>query len=109
MRFKNIGVKKGEDVLCVNCYDEILAFYYESARSPESTNLWTSRFLVKLASSGFKSANFSQDQVKNCIIFLLNLFYNDNPDEYHGRGKALEELNDKEKKVLFSLLKSEVS
>ncbi len=93
----------------MNCYDEILAFYYDSARSRDSTTLWTSRFLIKLASSSFKSASFSQNQLKNCIIFLLNLFYNENADEYSGRGKALEELNDEEKEVLLSLLKSEVS
>ncbi len=101
-------LKKGEDVLCMNCYDEILTFYY-SASSPECINLWTSQFLIKLTTSSFKGANFSPEQVKNCIIFVLNLFFNENPDEYHGRGKALEELSNKEKQDLLDLLKVEVS
>ena len=92
------------------CIDRILQFYEDKSlvNTPQG-RIWLSQVLIRLMKELDEGqSNFLE--VRNCLILLLNLFTNIKaPDHYHTKGKSIEDLTEKEKRQLFSLLKSEIN
>jgi len=92
------------------CIDKILEFYQNKSLIHTSEGrIWLGRALIKLMKD-LEEGRSNFLEVRNCLILLLNLLTNiEVPDHYHRKGKSLEYLSEKEKRKVFSLLKSEVN
>ncbi len=93
----------------MECYDIILKMYRDNESVDEPSRVLdvkTSKCLINL----MKKLDKTEDKtnVKNCIILLINLFFDiEFPDHYHTKGKDLESLSAREKESLYKMLKAE--
>ncbi len=93
----------------MECYDVILKMYRDNELVEQSRvlDVKTNKCIINLMK---KLENKTKDKtdVKNCLILLINLFFNlEYPDHYHTKGKDFESLSDKEKGLVFNMLKDE--
>ena len=94
----------------MTCIDNILE-YYENKEQVDSfkAKVWISNILIRLMSE-LEAGIMNYLEARNCIILLLNLFFNfEGPDNYTKRGKSSQDLTENEKAQLFDLLKLELN
>ena len=92
----------------MDCYDSILK-NYEDQLEVEKSRVWIGKVLVKLMDD-FRQDSSNHLRIRNCLILLVNLFFNLNgPDHYHNKGKSTAELTKEEKAQLDEMLKSELN
>lgn len=91
----------------MDCIDKLLRAYNKTEKaSPDETEEKASQIIVKIMNK-FQKHNDSE-YVKNCLLLLINLFYNeDNPDYIHHQGKKVEDISPEEKSLLIKTLKTE--
>ncbi|MHA2034984.1 MAG: hypothetical protein ACW98X_01035 [Promethearchaeota archaeon] len=83
-----------------DCFDKIL----EANSKSEVTKYKVIIELMKDLENGLSNAL----RVRNCLIFLLNLSFNDAHGDYLDRiGKRSEELNEEDKFEMYKLLRWE--
>lgn len=89
----------------MDCYDRLISFYNENDNvDSDSAKVWLNSFLLRLMREFSERPDYNR--VRNCLIILVNLFYQvDSPDHYHKKGKSTSELNKDDRDVLASLLK----
>ena len=90
------------------CIDRILEFYEDQTlvKTPQG-KIHLSKILIRLMRE-LDEGHTNILEVRNCMILLLNLLTNtEAPDLYQSKGKSIEDLSEKERRQLFSLLKSE--
>jgi len=85
-------------------YDKILNFYNSKDRTEKSTVLWCNEHLVKLMQTLLKDPENSE--AENCITFIMNLFFIEDPDHYHTKGKRIDNLNQKERRIFQKLIRN---
>ncbi|MGQ4875687.1 MAG: hypothetical protein ACP6IY_16600 [Promethearchaeia archaeon] len=91
----------------MDCLDKILEYYNicENYNS-EPTKIWLAGVINKLMIDLKKSRDYSK--IKNCLILLINLFFGiENPDHLHSKGKSIDSLSKKDKKILKKILEEE--
>ncbi len=92
------------------CINRILEYYEnQSLINTPQGRIWLSQTLIRLMND-LDAGHSNFLEVRNCLILLLNLFTNiEVPDHYHTKGKSVEELSEKDRTKLFTLLKSELN
>ena len=89
----------------MDCYDAILK-NYEAQLEIEKSRVWIGKILIKLMDD-FTQDTSDQLRIRNCLILLVNLFFNVNgPDHYHKKGKGIADLSKEEKAQFDEMLKS---
>lgn len=93
----------------MDCIDRLLKAYHKTENtSPDETEEKASQIIVKIMNK-FQEHNDSE-YVKNCLLLMINLFYNkDNPDYIHSQGKEVDDISPEEKSLLVETLKTEFS
>ena len=92
----------------MDCYDKILSYYeqHEDLAS-DSSRVWLHKFLVKLMHEFNKAPDYLR--VRNCLILLVNLFFNiEFPDHYHNKGDEPEKLRQEDRDLYLQLLRQEI-
>jgi hypothetical protein len=94
----------------MDCIDNILNYYQsKDTQNLDAINSWICNILVNLLEDlvEINSQNFLR--VRNCLILLINLFFNvDYPEDLNIKGKTIEELTDDERSQVLQILKSEI-
>ncbi len=94
----------------MSCIDKILDFYnnHPVFNNPEGKE-WFGRAMVKLMNKFEKKDDKKSQEIRNCLILLLNLFNdNESPDLYSARGKDYTELSENEQDEIIDLLNNEL-
>ncbi len=94
----------------MDCFDRILEFYEKKEFfNSLQGRIWLDLIVVKLMKE-LEESPMSNDRIRNCLIFLLNLCFGiEYPDHYHTKGKSSKELTEKERKQLSDLLRVELN
>ena len=93
----------------MDCLDKILDFY-NNRDTEELRNIRVrlGKILIKLMDDLKDPVNL--DRVQNCLILLINLFFDiESPDHYHRQGKSSKELTKDELDKLNELLLKELN
>jgi len=100
---KSIG---NDDNLEQCCYLEIIEYFNERTINQEEKEIWKNHILIELMN--FLNQTNNRKLVTNAIILLLSLS-EDNPlDIYSDRGTNINQIVDKDKKLLIQNLKEEL-
>ncbi len=91
----------------MDCYDEILETYKNSHKS-KKTQLRIFKFL-NILTKPQATTKYSKLEIKNCLILLLSLFFQDESDNFNTKGKLNCELSANEKEQLGKILKTELN
>lgn len=96
-----LSFKNSCEMSYMTCYDEILSKY--ETLEGENASTWSAKYLISLMNELSKNKG-NKEQIRNCLILLINLFLNDSADHYNSRGKSSIELNAMEREILKTLL-----
>ncbi len=97
----------------MSCIDNILKCYEEKSSpslelmSLNTKSLWASKIIIRLTQN-LKQHSITNEELRNCLILVLNLFLNLNtPDYITNKGKDVSLLDPYEKEDLLNILKKE--
>ena len=93
----------------MDCLDKILNFNKsKEIKESQEIKIRLYQFLIQLMDDLKNPENI--DRVKNCMILLINLFFDvDLIDHYQSRGKSNKELSKNESKEMCELLRHELT
>lgn len=89
----------------VDCYDDILEAYEQYKVKGEGKDFQVFKSLKRVM-DGY-SDKYSDIEIRNSLILVLNLFLNYDTDYVSKRGKFADELSNSQKKKLNRILNSE--
>ena len=84
-------------------YDQILWFYENNSFSNEKSELTFLKVIINL----MNEYNYPDEEIKNHLIFLLNLMVIEVPDRFNNIGKAVNALTSHEHKLYLEILSQE--
>ncbi|MFO8019237.1 MAG: hypothetical protein R6U96_11415 [Promethearchaeia archaeon] len=89
-------------------YTKILECYNKAGNNTEKLEFCKNKSILRLMEAGNRREN--QEKIKNGLIFILNLFNEENkdPDLFTGLGKDESSLSQEEKRKLIKQLKQEM-
>ncbi len=112
---KDIFCTKGEiklraeihqDKKRIDCLDDILNFYKENEKEGGFFDKkWIYKKYVTLAKDNLNE--YDNEDIKNSLILMQNLFFAKVPDHYTNKGRSLETLNNNEKIECLQILEAE--
>ncbi|MBY8986222.1 MAG: hypothetical protein KGD65_14185 [Candidatus Lokiarchaeota archaeon] len=84
-------------------YDQILWSYENNNFSNEISELAFLKIMINL----MNEYNYPNGEIKNYLIFLLNLMVIEEPDRFNTIGKAVNALTSHEQKLYLEILSQE--
>jgi len=94
----------------MDCIDKILNFYnHKDDQKEQEIKVKIGKVLIELMED-LKEPDRNYLRIKNCLILLINLFFDvESVDRFHLQGKSRDDLSKEETETLSELLKSEVN
>jgi len=86
-------------------YDKILEFFQNRDNNMETAEIWRSKTIIELMKVLERTKN--REMVKNALLLIISLYQELPPDGYNDRGVNSDSLDDEQKALFLSELKSE--
>ncbi|MFW9989123.1 MAG: hypothetical protein ACFFC3_10740 [Candidatus Odinarchaeota archaeon] len=100
MKINNIN-----DEFELEFYLKIVDFFQKENTNSENKEIWKNKSIIELMNLLKQTQDYKF--IANALILLLSLFEHEPPDLYANRGYHINNISEKDKRILISELKNE--